>query len=177
MDVGVISVRYARALLKSAVIGKQEDIVYQNMQCLMNCYLYISELRLAVNNPMLSKEKKQEVIRTACGETISELTERFINLVLHEGREEVLQFMATSYITLYRKQKHIINGKLTTASKVSAVVEDRMKRLVESHTSGSVEFSTEVNPDIIGGFVLEYDTYRMDASVKTRLRRILTEFK
>ena len=52
-----------------------------------------------------------------------------------------------------------------------------MKRLVESHTSGSVEFSTEVNPDIIGGFVLEYDTYRMDASVKTRLRRILTEFK
>ena len=173
MDVGVISVRYARALFKSAVIGKQEDIVYQNMQCLMNCYLYISELRLAVNNPMLSKEKKQEVIRTACGKT----TERFINLVLHEGREEVLQFMAASYITLYREQKHIINGKLTTASKVSAVVEDRMKRLVESHTNGSVEFSTEVNPDIIGGFVLEYDTYRMDASVKTRLRRILTELK
>ena len=85
--------------------------------------------------------------------------------------------MAASYITLYREQKHIINGKLTTASKVSAVVEDRMKRLVESHTNGSVEFSTEVNPDIIGGFVLEYDTYRMDASVKTRLRRILTEFK
>jgi F-type H+-transporting ATPase subunit delta len=38
-----------------------------------------------------------------------------------------------------------------------------------------VEFETEVNPDIIGGFILEYDTFRMDASVRSKLNTILTQ--
>ena len=52
-----------------------------------------------------------------------------------------------------------------------------MKQLVESKSLGTVEFQTEVNPEIIGGFILEYDTYRMDASVKTKLNTILTQLK
>ena len=40
-----------------------------------------------------------------------------------------------------------------------------------------VEFETEVNPDIIGGFILEYDTFRMDASVKAKLNSILSTLK
>ena len=38
-------------------------------------------------------------------------------------------------------------------------------------------FETETNPDIIGGFVLEYDTYRLDASVQSQLRRVLAQMK
>jgi F-type H+-transporting ATPase subunit delta len=49
--------------------------------------------------------------------------------------------------------------------------------MVEQRTQGTVEFKTEVNPDLIGGFILEYDTYRMDASVKTKLNNILTQLK
>ena len=49
--------------------------------------------------------------------------------------------------------------------------------MVESKTNGTVEFETEVDPDLIGGFVLEYDTYRMDASVKTKLNSILSQLK
>ena len=51
------------------------------------------------------------------------------------------------------------------------------RRMVESKTQGTVEFETEVNPDIIGGFILEYDTYRMDASVKSKLNNILNTLK
>jgi F-type H+-transporting ATPase subunit delta len=32
-----------------------------------------------------------------------------------------------------------------------------------------------VNPDLIGGFILEYDTYRLDASVKSKLNTILNQ--
>jgi len=47
-----------------------------------------------------------------------------------------------------------------------------VKAMVEKKTHGSVEFNTEVNPDLIGGFILEYDTYRMDASIQRKLRDI-----
>ena len=96
---------------------------------------------------------------------------------MREDRENVFQFIAASYITLYRKDKNITLGKLVTATAVDSVTEQKMKQMVESKTHGTVEFNTEVEPDIIGGFILEYDTYRLDASVKTKLRRILTEFK
>jgi len=97
--------------------------------------------------------------------------------VLREDRENTLQFMAASYITLYRQQKNITRGKLITATAVSPETEQKMKQMVESRTQGTVEFQTEVNPEIIGGFILEYDTYRMDASVQTKLRNILTQLK
>ena len=88
-----------------------------------------------------------------------------------------MQFMANSYITLYRKQKNVIRGKLTTAARVSVETEQKMRQMVESKTNGTVEFETEGDPDIIGGFILEYDTFRMDASVKSKLNTILTQLK
>lgn len=177
MDIGVISVRYARALLKSALESKLEDQVYQEMQTLSKSYLDVPELRLTIDNPMLSKDKKKQVLITALGPKPTALSQRFIGLVLQEDRESTLQFMAASYITLYRKQKNIIRGKLTTATAMTPETEDKMRQMVEKKTQGTVEFMTEVNPDIIGGFILEYDTYRMDASVKTKLNTILTQLR
>ena len=177
MDLGVISVRYARALLKSATELKLEDQVYKEMQTLSRSFLEVPELRFTIDNPMLSKDKKLKLIVTACGENVGELTKKFVALVLKEDREKTLQFMAASYITLYRQQKNLIRGSLTTAAPVSKDTEDRMRRMVESKTKGTVEFKTEVDPNIIGGFILEYDTYRMDASVKSKLNKILTELK
>ena len=150
MDIGVISVRYARALLKSATDAKIEDAVYTEMQQLAKSYVEVPQLRFTIDNPMLSKEKKDE---------------------------SVMQFIANSYVTLYRQQKNVIRGRLITAAAVSPATEQKMRQMVESKTNGTVEFETEVNPDIIGGFILEYDTFRMDASVKAKLNSILSTLK
>jgi len=177
MDIGVISMRYARALLKSATDQKQEDAVYQDMMTVAKSYLEVPALRHTIDNPMLSKDKKEALLIVAAGEKNCQLTKAFIALVLKEDRENVMQFMANSYITLYRKQKNVIRGKLITAARVSAETEQKMRQMVESKTNGTVEFETEVNPDIIGGFILEYDTFRMDASVKSKLNNILNTLK
>ena len=65
MDIGVISVRYARALLNSATDQKQEDQVYQDMMTLARSYLEVPALRQTIDNPMLAKEKKQTLLETA----------------------------------------------------------------------------------------------------------------
>ena len=53
----------------------------------------------------------------------------------------------------------------------------RIYGLRNAEANELLEFETQVDPDIIGGFVLEYDTYRMDASVKSRLNDILQTLK
>ena len=170
MDIGIISVRYARALLKSAVDAKLDEQVYREMQLLAKSFAEVPQLRHTIDNPMLAKEKKESLLLTAIGgDGASKLSKAFVELVLREDRENMMLFMSNSYVTLYRQQKNIIRGKLTTAVAVAPDTEQKMRQMVE--------FETEVNPDIIGGFILEYDTYRMDASVKSRLNSILTQLK
>lgn len=175
MDIGVISVRYARALLKCSTELKVEDQVYQEMQTLVESYIAVPELRRTIENPMVAQEKKQTVLMAAAGKSVGDTTKRLIELVLKEGRENMMQFIANSYITLYRQQKNITRGKLTTAVPVTPATEQKMRSMVESRTNGTVEFKTEVDPDILGGFILEYDTYRMDTSVKSQLNNILKQ--
>lgn len=86
-----------------------------------------------------------------------------------------MQFIANSFITLYRKQNNLIRAKLSTAAVLSSDTEAKLRKLVESKTNGSVEFTTAVDSELIGGFVLEYDTYRLDASIKSQLKSILSK--
>ena len=175
MDIGVISVRYARALLKCSTELKVEDQVYQEMQTLAESYISVPELRRTIENPMIARDDTVRVLQSAAGGEVSSITKRLIELVLKEGRENMMQFIANSYITLYRQQKNITRGKLTTAVAVTPETEQKMRSMVESRTNGTVEFKTEVDPDILGGFILEYDTYRMDTSVKSQLNNILKQ--
>lgn len=116
-----------------------------------------------------------DILLAACGGNPSEHTKRFISLVLQEGRENLMQFMANSFVTLYRQEKNVVSGRLITAVPVSEDVRTKMQQMVEKRTQANVEFETKVNPDIIGGFILEYDTYRMDVSVQSQLRTILKQ--
>ena len=119
MDIGVISVRYARALLKSATDAKTEDAVYTEMQQLARSYAEVPQLRSAIDNPMLSKAEKEKLLLTSVGKAPSPLVKAFIGLVLKEDRESVMLFIAHSYVTLYRQQKNIIRGRLITATAVT----------------------------------------------------------
>ena len=154
MDLGLISVRYARALLKASNQEKQSEQVYADMQTLAAEYLNVPELSVTIANPMLSKEQKESLLITATGSSKCELTRRFVGLVLKEGRESIMQFIANSFITLYRKQNNLIRAKLSTAAALSPDTEARLRKLVESKTSGKVEFNTSVDKELIGGFLL-----------------------
>jgi F-type H+-transporting ATPase subunit delta len=168
MDIGVISVRYARALLKVAQRLKLEDKVYREMQTLARV---ISGTRTEIydRQSLCSPRIKSRVLLITLVAMMSEyLTQNLFKLVLSEDRENTLQFMANSYITLYRKQKNITRGNLSPPLP-SPSTEQKMKQMVESKLMELWSFRPKINLIIIGGFILEYDTYRMDASV-TRLK-------
>ena len=177
MDSGVISTRYARALYKGAMQSECEVAIYKDMQTLIQAYSDVPALRRTIDNPMLDGAQKEALLTTACGNEAHELTRRFIKLVLQEGREAVIQLMAMSYAAIYRKEKNIIHGKLITATSINQATEEKVRHMVENLTNSNVEFHSEIDSELIGGFILEYDTYRMDASVKSQLRNILKQLK
>lgn len=176
MDIGIVSKRYAKALYEYACENRNEKVVYDEMQALVKCYQKVEKLRPALENPILSKEEKIKLLCEAAGGKVSNEYKRFVTLVLEERREKFMQFIAYSYIDLYRKMNHINIGKLTTASPVEEKIIERMKNMVAKGTRGTVEFETHVEPSILGGFIFEIDFNRLDASIATQINKVQQQF-
>ncbi len=172
MDAGIISMRYAKALLGYAEDTKSEDSLYAEMTLLAAAYRRFPDFRTVLDNPVLNEAEKTELLKSATGGKPSGEYLRFVQLVLRHKRENHLQTMALLFIDLYRKKKHIVVGSLTTATPVDQQTEERMRKVLLQDQEGTLEFSTHVDPEILGGFVFDYDTYRLDASIATQLKRI-----
>ena len=176
MNTGIIPMRYAKALYAFAKDVKAEEVLYSEMQNLANCYTALPRFRTTLDNPVMSSADKLNLLQHAAGATPSDAYTRFIQLVLKHKRETLLQNMALMYIDLYRKAHHIVVGSLTTATAIDAKTEEAMRKRLIPGNEGTLEFSTHIDPDLIGGFILGYDTYRLDASIATQLRRMKAEF-
>ncbi len=176
MNSGLIPVRYAKALLDFANVSKEQDRVYTEAKAITQSYFQFSELKTVLDNPVLANAEKRKIILLAAGGNASKPFERFLDLILENNREKHLHEIALKYIDLYRKQKNIHFGKLTTASAVNSETEKRLMTLVEKTTGGTIEMEKLIDPEILGGFMFEVDFVRWDASVSGQLRRIRQEY-
>ncbi len=176
MNEGMISKRYAKALLQYATDQKAEDTVFSEMKNLASAFTAEPRLHTAMDNPTLNAEDKLELIKAAVGGKMSDVLTRFAELVLKNRRETFLRNIALSFTDLYREFKNMNMGRLVTATPVDDAVKEKMKSLLQKVKSGTLDFDTVVDPSIEGGFILYVDTYRLDASVKTQLKRIKQQF-
>lgn len=178
MDIGPIASRYARALLTFAMENGNEELAYKQTKLLMANYRKIPELRQAIENPTVGEREKVSVLRnaTAGKKTCKEMV-RFFHVLLDNKREKMLPFILSSYLFHYRKKKRIRQCKLITAAPLPQKTLEEIKTLILKNYRGrKVEFDTKIDPNIIGGTVLEIGYWRIDTSVTGQLRRIKKEF-
>jgi F-type H+-transporting ATPase subunit delta len=79
--------------------------------------------------------------------------------------------MMVSFTDLYRQQRNIRTGSVVSAVSQEGLrssLEDIMSRC----TGGEVSLNEKVDDSLIGGFVLQVDDLRIDASVAGQFRRI-----
>ena len=166
MDIGIVSMRYAKALMEYAKSTGTEDRLYAEMRMLSRSFEKHPDLRTALENPAAT-------VGDAPAER--ELA-RFIMLVLKNRRESFLQYICLSFLDLYRKDRHIGIAKLTTAVPVSREVWERIRNSASHLLHAEMELQTDVDPSIEGGFVFDINDFRLDASIATQLKRVKQQF-
>ena len=62
MDIGIISRRYARALLAFASERANETKVYEQTESFLARYIQIEDIRHTVENPMVSRTEKIKLL-------------------------------------------------------------------------------------------------------------------
>jgi F-type H+-transporting ATPase subunit delta len=171
MNESQISVRYAKALFKSAFEKKILDSVNQDMDllaatCKLGDFLYMLEL------PSLQPSQKINFINSIFSKIMSETTLALIHLVIKNKRESYLPGIARNFRDLYRKEKGIRSAELLTALELDESTIKSVKELIKKSFDSEIELSASVNSDLIGGFVLKIEDLQYDSSVASNLKRM-----
>ena len=165
--------RYAKALFAYAKEQGVEDAIYRNMLQLMTTLQRVKELAAMLAAPTLSKDERVRLLCSAVDS--SAVYEDFMRLVVDEERESLLIFIAHCYVSLYRKAKNIVAVRITTAEPLGEEFCGRVGAAFAPE-GATVELQNIVDGDIVGGFIYETETHRLDASIRRQLRDIETEF-
>lgn len=172
MDIGIIASRYAKALHKYAEEQGDTARVYEELVHLTTLFQELPKFKAYLTSPELTCEEKIGLLRSAFAEKEATLTLNFLALVIKNQRAALLTYICHSYLRLYRKRNRIAASRLITASKVADAQVARFKEVVAKYTEGEVELQTMTDEELLGGFVLEFDGYRIDASLRSQLEQV-----
>jgi F-type H+-transporting ATPase subunit delta len=169
--------RYAKSLLDLAIEQGQLETVYADMKYVQAVCKASMELVNLLRSPIIKADQKISILTAVTKDKVSVLTASFNVLLVKKGREGELPEVANAFIEQYNALKGIHQVTLTTAVEVSDDIKKSIEQKVKSSNEfGSVELTTLTNPDLIGGFVLEFNNNLLDASVLRDLKDIKKQF-
>lgn len=80
--------------------------------------------------------------------------------------------IALMYQTLYQIEHNIIISNVISAKELDKKTLDKIKAFASKTFDASVELVSTIDPDLIGGFILDIANQRLDASIKRKLNNI-----
>jgi F-type H+-transporting ATPase subunit delta len=170
--------RYAKSLLGLAVERGQLEEAYADMLLMQQICKGNPDFVNLLRSPILKSDAKRKIIETITKGKISELTTAFNALLVRKGRESVLPEIITAFISQYKEHKNIHTVRLVTAVPISDSVKSAIINQVKKAGGiDNVELADTVDPDIIGGFVLQVGDKLVDASISYDLRTIARQFE
>lgn len=175
MDQGLLPRRYAKALYKYAAEKNATADVYAYMQDIDRAFASTPGLQAAMANPFVSDDEKQHLAAAAAGIDAdkSPVLADFIALLIKNRRIDMLHQTALAYARLYRKENNIYSVIIESAAPLADSDRERICALVQRHLAGATaEFSFKTDPSLIGGFVVNIENERLDASVKNELEQL-----
>ncbi len=177
MSVIRIASRYAKSLIDLAVEQDKLERVLEDIKTFQKT-VENREFYLLLKSPIINATKKQQIFNALFESKFDEMTNAFVKIILTKGREAYLPEIAEEFVNQYKKIKHISTVKLTTAAPLGVETVSRIKQklVASSVTDSHVELISKVDPDIIGGFVIEFDDKLYDSSVVHTMELLRKEF-
>ncbi|MBD5321190.1 MAG: ATP synthase F1 subunit delta [Bacteroides sp.] len=174
MNQGLIPNRYAKALYEYAAENGRDKSVFDCMQRLADAFAAEPELTKAVCNPFVSRADKIKLLSTASDTPADDnVMARFMDMLADNNRLDMAREIALAYLKIYRKMHNIRLVTVTSAAPMAKADEDRLKDFIQRHLGSAVmEYNHRIDPDLIGGFVVNIDNEKLDASVANELKQL-----
>jgi F-type H+-transporting ATPase subunit delta len=165
---------YATALFDAAGKAGQLQEVRDELAGFVTSLEAVPELDALLRNPQLDPRAKGAILEDVLKES-NGLVRNFLLLVTEKGRADEIAVMQHEFESLWRREQGILNVELTTAFELSPEERAGIIDQIRQASGRQVEATSSVDPDLIGGLVLQAGAMRVDASVRGRLERLRQE--
>ncbi len=162
---------YARALFDVAREHDVLDRVHEELGQFVDALNDSADLRVFFFSPYFSSQEKKDGIRKLI-DGADESFLRFLELLAERHRMPVVFRIRRRFDELWREENRLLPVTVTSAVDLEPELVDGLGKRIEEQTGRHVELSSHVDPDVLGGLVLQVGNMVLDASVRNRLEQL-----
>jgi F-type H+-transporting ATPase subunit delta len=167
---------YANALFEAAKEKGRLEAVGDDLHAFAEAVGEVPQLRELLVNPQLDSRAKAEALAAILADA-DELARNFLLLVAEKGRANQLAEIVREFDALTAVEEGILDVELTTAVELSDDDATKLLDQIEQVSGRRLRARREVDPKLIGGFVLRAGSHRADASIRGRLEGLRRELR
>jgi F-type H+-transporting ATPase subunit delta len=125
-----------------------------------------------LDSPVIKVSEKKQVFSRLFQEKIHPLTFNFLKLLLSKNRESLLPATIKYFMRLVDDSQGIVRGELQTAYPLSKKQLEALKKHLDRITSKNVLLHQNINPELLGGFMVRLDDTVIDTSIRNQLLKM-----
>lgn len=172
-----VAKRYAQGLLDFTNESGQTATVFSEMKDVVKIMSESKDLNKFFLTPYIDSKKKVEVAKEIF-KGLSVSSQNLIILVIKQGRENQLRNIAQEFINKVEDINGVQRITLTTATQLSnSNIEEILKSTNLVNSNSNFDLKVNVNPAILGGYILRVGDQQVDASVKSKLNQVKKDFQ
>ena len=172
-----VASRYAKSIIDLAVEQNALELVKKDIELFVETCRENPALQAILKNPIISLDKKANILDGLFGDKLHKMILSFFHIVIRKGRSEILYATAKEFISQYNIIKNVVKATVTSASTLSKENIAQIEDVVKQATKGEVILSAQVDPDLIGGFILKVGDKQFDTSLSSKLNKLKKEFE
>lgn len=171
-----ININYAKALFMLATDRGQTDRVADDMRLVSRVTAENRELSVIFANPTVPYEKKSAVVQALFVGHVCEETMAFLAFVVKKSRSVNLHGISEAYLDMWRDSRGIVRSDLVTHRETDESAKEFVSRLIAEYTGKQVELHATTDPNMLGGFKMEFNHNMYDARLRTKIMKLRKEF-
>jgi F-type H+-transporting ATPase subunit delta len=162
---------YSRSLFEVAKERDVLDRIHDELGQFADALDESNDLRVFFFSPYFSSQEKKDGIRRLV-EDADENFVRFLELLAERHRMPAIFRIRSEFSRLWRRENKLLPVSVTSAVELDNELVEGIGKRIEEQTGQRVDLSSRVDPDVLGGLVLQVGNMVLDASVRNRLERL-----
>jgi F-type H+-transporting ATPase subunit delta len=162
---------YAEALFDVAKEKDKLDRIHDELNQFAEAVEGDRELQVFFFSPYFSSAEKREGLERAVSGSDPELL-NFLELLIEKHRMPVIFRIRRQFEERWKEENRKLDVTVTSAVELEKEIVERIGDEIEKQTGRSVELTSSVDENILGGIVLQVGNMVLDASIRNRLEKL-----
>ena len=166
-----IAAVYARSLFEVAKEHDKLDLVRDQLGAFVDALNETRELQVFFFSPYFSTQEKENGLKRAVTDADPVIL-NFLELLIEKHRMPVIFRVRANYEALWEEENKLLPVEITSAVELDKTIVKQLGDRISEQTGRKVDLSARVEPDILGGIVVQVGNSVLDASVRNRLDQL-----